>query len=500
MRAVVVAAVVLAGCYDKAAEQPCTLSCEQAPCPGSLVCGADNLCQTAGLPACSTMMFGSDGGIDGDGGGGSGITVTAPNAGANDAFGTSIALSADGVWLVVGAPGEASGATGIDGTQSDDSKPAAGAAYVFEYDGTGYVFRTYLKAAATDSGDKFGTSVAISATGNVIAVGAPFEDGNGTVGTGDPNTNTAMDSGAVYVFSRASTVSAWSQLKYVKPPTNTAGQLFGTSVALTSDGSSIAIGAPGVGHSGWFFPISLSPSKGGGIPNASDSDLYGSAIALARDGNAVFFGGMNEDGPDMGFGGNAALDTAMDAGAVSMLELAVSGGTSHAYGKASNTGAGDNFGCSVAVSLDASVLAVGALREDSNSANDPANDSKTDSGAVYVFDRTSNTSFVSSAYLKSPSPAISENFGASVALAVDGAFLVVGAPGEAGGVASAQTGGVFTFAKGTSQWKLQQTLQASDGAPSDALGTSVAVSDAHGVVAAGAPGRAGNTGAVYVFR
>ena len=56
--------------------------------------------------------------------------VKASNAGAGDQFGNSIALSADGVTLTVGAPGEDSASTGIDGTQLDDSGEA-GAVYVF---------------------------------------------------------------------------------------------------------------------------------------------------------------------------------------------------------------------------------------------------------------------------------------------------------------------------------------------------------------------------------
>ena len=56
--------------------------------------------------------------------------VKAPNSGFGDLFGNSVALSGDGVILAVGAPGEDSAATGIDGPQLDDAGEA-GAAYVF---------------------------------------------------------------------------------------------------------------------------------------------------------------------------------------------------------------------------------------------------------------------------------------------------------------------------------------------------------------------------------
>src|SRR5207253_2675150 len=60
--------------------------------------------------------------------------VKASNAGANDQFGLSLALAEDA--LVVGAPGEDSSATGIDGNQADNSASSSGAAYVFGRAGT----------------------------------------------------------------------------------------------------------------------------------------------------------------------------------------------------------------------------------------------------------------------------------------------------------------------------------------------------------------------------
>jgi hypothetical protein len=57
--------------------------------------------------------------------------VKASNTGAGDSFGSSVALSADGLTLVVGAPDETSAATGIGGSQTDNSLLEAGAVYVF---------------------------------------------------------------------------------------------------------------------------------------------------------------------------------------------------------------------------------------------------------------------------------------------------------------------------------------------------------------------------------
>ena len=56
--------------------------------------------------------------------------LNASNTGEPDNFGNGLALLGD--TLAVGATGEASRATGVDGDQSDNSADGAGAVYVFE--------------------------------------------------------------------------------------------------------------------------------------------------------------------------------------------------------------------------------------------------------------------------------------------------------------------------------------------------------------------------------
>ncbi len=57
--------------------------------------------------------------------------VGAPNAGALDRFGVSVALSGSGRTLAVGADREDGNARGIDGNREDDSAPDAGAVYLY---------------------------------------------------------------------------------------------------------------------------------------------------------------------------------------------------------------------------------------------------------------------------------------------------------------------------------------------------------------------------------
>ena len=64
--------------------------------------------------------------------------LKASNAGPNDRFGHSVALSADGRTLAVAAYFESSRATGVNGDEKDDSVPQAGAVYMFTRTATGW--------------------------------------------------------------------------------------------------------------------------------------------------------------------------------------------------------------------------------------------------------------------------------------------------------------------------------------------------------------------------
>ncbi len=94
--------------------------------------------------------------------------LKASNTGADDLFGTAVAITGDTV--VVGAYQEDSNATGANGTQSDNSAGNAGAAYVFTRSGTTWTQQAYLKASNTQAGDRFGQAVALS--GDTLAFGA----------------------------------------------------------------------------------------------------------------------------------------------------------------------------------------------------------------------------------------------------------------------------------------------------------------------------------------
>ena len=102
--------------------------------------------------------------------------LAASDAADLDQFGQEVRISADGSIIVVSAPSQ--GATDV------------GKVYV--YTGSSWATETMLTASDKAASDFFGWSVAISADGSVIAVGAYLEDGAGT----PPNANR----GKVYVY------------------------------------------------------------------------------------------------------------------------------------------------------------------------------------------------------------------------------------------------------------------------------------------------------------
>ncbi|HWO23288.1 MAG TPA: DUF4215 domain-containing protein [Kofleriaceae bacterium] len=466
-----------------------------------------------------------DGNLTNDDGCNNDCTLSSPmyfkasNTGQWDFFGTSVALSADGSTLAVGARREASAATGIGGNQADNSAQGAGAVYVFTRSGSTWSQQAYVKASNTGAGDGFGSSVALSADGSTLAVGADWEASAATGIGSNQADNSAQGAGAVYVFTRSG--STWSQQAYVKASDTHAEDYFGHSVALSADGSTLAVGA--YGHDVI-------------IPNAD----YGAVFVFTRSGTAwsqqKMFWRHILNGKDY-FGSSVALSAdgsilAVGVPGAAAVDLFTRSGTTwnrQTYILASNTDENDNFGSSVALSADGSTLAVGAYWEDSAATGiggNQADNSAGNSGAVYVFTR-SGTTWSQQAYVKASNTGEDDYFGYRVALSADGSTLVVGAYGEASaatGIGGNQadnsaeaSGAVYVFTRSGTTWSQQAYVayvKASNTGAGDEFGTSVALSADGSTLAVGANGErsaatsiggdqadnsAGASGAVYVY-
>jgi hypothetical protein len=260
--------------------------------------------------------------------------IKASNTDADDQFGFDVALSADGDTLAVGALSEASNAIGIDGDQSNDSAPAAGAVYVFVRGGVAWSQQAYIKGSNTEMGDSFGGSVALSADGNTLAVSA-YNEASGAVGVdADQNDNSVPEAGAVFVFVRDGLT--WSQQVYIKASYSLEMyHYFGMDVVLSGDGDTLIVnarsksGAIGLGGD----PADTSAPNSGEVfvfvrenlewsqetyvkgPTTNYNDLF-TGVALSADGNTLAIGTTGEASNATGIGGNPNDNSVSSAGAV----------------------------------------------------------------------------------------------------------------------------------------------------------------------------------------
>lgn len=401
--------------------------------------------------------------------------LKAGNTHANQKF-SGVALSADGNTLAVSAYGDDSNATGVGGNQSDTSADHAGAVFVFSRSGAAWSQQAYVKASNTESSDYFGHSIALSASGDRLAVGASGEDSSATGVNGDQADNSAQNSGAVYVFARLAGI--WSQEAYIKAGTNGAGVGFGYPVALSGDGLTLAVGALGDGSNAtgingdqsdtsasgsgavWVFVRTGSSWGQQAYVKASNTNAYdgfGTSISLAADGNTLAVGAPYEESSATGIDGNQGDNSAWGAGAAYVFSRTGAAWTQQAYVKASNAEGGDVFGSVVVLSGDGNTLAVGALYEGSASAGiggSQADNSSTDAGAVYLFSRT-GSAWRQKNYLKASNPAAGNQFGEGLALSADGKTMAVGAKwedsnatginGDATNVSAPDSGAVYLY-------------------------------------------------------
>jgi len=167
--------------------------------------------------------------------------IKASDSDVGDQFGNSISLGDDGNTLAVGAVFEGSMATGIGGDDTNNDLGGAGAVYVFTRSGTSWLQQAYVKASNTGRDHLFGKSVSLSADGNVLAVGAVGEQSSAVGVNGDEVTGALNSAGASYLYVRNAGV--WSQQAYLKASNTGQGDLFGSSIELSGDGNTLAVGA-----------------------------------------------------------------------------------------------------------------------------------------------------------------------------------------------------------------------------------------------------------------
>lgn len=378
---------------------------------------------------------------------GSGWTLEATLAPADlgpfDWFGESVAIYGD--TIVVGTDGQNS---------------SRGAAYVFHRNGTVWDQEAKLSASDGAVSDQFGFSVSIF--GDTIAVGSPYRESS---------------RGAAYLYKR--TGATWKLLTTLTVSNSAAGSRFGSAVSI-SDGA-LVIGAPTAddvaipasGAAYLFARSGMSWSLQAQLtaPGLATSDAFGSSVSIS--GESVVIG---------------APGSSSQRGAAYVF--ARSGLSWPFEGKllAPDGADQDQFGSSVGIAGNSVIVGshfdtVGLQGQQ---------------GSAYVFAR-SGTTWSQQTHLFAPGGLENDEFGSAVALSGD--FAVVGAPGDSVGANTLQ-GSAWAFSRVGSSWigpDLQ--LLASDGAASDQMGTSVAISGDYAIIGAANDVVNGNfsQGSAYLF-
>jgi len=196
-----------------------------------------------------------------------------------DRFGFSTAMSSNGSRVAIGADKNDAGGTD------------AGHVRVFDWDGSAWV-QVGTDIDSESAGDLMGArrTLSLSSDGLRLAVGARRDDETGT------------DAGHARVFD-------WNGTAWVQVGTDidgeAAGDEFGNSVALSPDGSRLAVGGnlndaggSDAGHARVFEYIDGSWTQiGADLDGNEPSGLFGTAVALSSNGSRLVVGGPRVDGP-----------------------------------------------------------------------------------------------------------------------------------------------------------------------------------------------------------
>ena len=445
------------------------------------------------------------------------VYLKAPDAAAGDYFGDAVALSADGSTLAVGAPGQGSSPPGADAPGGEGYRDVLdgpdviynGAVYIHRRSATGrWAIEAIVKAPV--AGAKFGDALALSADGSVLAVGAPGQGISppGASALGGGGYRDVLDgpdviyNGAVYIHHRSAT-GRWALGAIVKAPVADAGDRFGSALALSADGATLAVGAPGEDSAatGAFAPGD--PSYQAALDDNSVHNV--SRYNLDHDPN-------DPDSDEF-----LETEVGIDAGTAYVYRRSGADGLwiLEAFVKAPKADADDLFGGALALSADGATLAVRAF-DDSASVGtfDPGgkgyqtaldSEASTDSGAVTVYRRSESDDWEIEAFVKAPVAGRFGYFGFALALSADGATLAVGtrwegsaatgafapdAPGYQAALESdgARYSGAVTVHRRSAagRWAIEAFVKAPNAEARDAFGSAIALSADGAALAVGA--------------
>ena len=335
---------------------------------------------------------------------------------------------------------------------------------------------TASNATATN-GMFFGSSAALSGDGSIALIGAAEDDVQD------------MDSGAVYVFERID--GGYTQTDIIYAPDAADSDTFGYSVDISDDGTVAVIGAikdDGIAggsllgmagsvylfvfdNDSWTFKQKFTLGE-----EAEDEDQLGESVAISSDGSTIAFAATHK------------INSGWDYGCVYVYTTddnwsSCSGGL---LNRAETLDFGF-LGSSLDINCSGSRIIAGA-----------PGDEMVNYGSVIVFDTTDNWSTFTETSIQSADYA--EEFGTSVSCSEDGKTLCIGAPCDADADGNENSGSAFIYKEEEGSWVLQQKLYHSSQAPeNDFFGSSVALNDDGTQIIGGAPGFAEDRGICSYF-
>ncbi len=295
--------------------------------------------------------------------------------------GTAVAISAEGNTVAVGGP--------LDNT-------SAGAVWIFtRSSGVWSQQGNKLTGTGATGNAQQGSSLSLSASGDILAVGGPADN---------------MFGGATWVFARSA--GAWTQEGSKLVGTGMSGQARqGVSVAVSSDGTTLIVGGNNDMNrrgAAWIFTRgSGSWSQQGNklIGSSSSADAWqGISVAISADGNTALVGGSN----DNSLKGSVWVFTRS------------SGVWSQLGSKLSGTGAvgSSRQGSSVGLSADGNTVVIGGAGDDSNK------------GAIWVFKRNGSTFTQQGSKVSGSGATGSARQGTSISVSSNGTTAALGGPAD----------------------------------------------------------------------
>jgi hypothetical protein len=315
--------------------------------------------------------------------------------------GSSVSLSSDGKIVAIGA---------INGNDIGNGY-SSGHVRIFQWtESTSAWTQMGANIDGEAAGDWTGYSVPLSSDGKTVAVGAPWNDGNG------------VDSGHVRIFQWTKSTSTWTQMG-ADIDGEAAGDLLSRhSVSLSSDGKTVAVGGPvndGNGVSSghvrifqWTESTSAWTQMGANIDGEAAGDFSGFSVSLSSDGKTVAVGAPGNGGNGVASGRIRIFQWTESTSAWTQMGADIDG-----------EAAGDRSGFSVSLSSDGKTVAVGADRNDGNGDG---------SGHVRIFQWTESTSAWTQMGADIDGEAAGDISGFSVSLSSDGKTVAVGSPSNDG--------------------------------------------------------------------